>query len=182
MRAAPIIVVLAAGGLLGWYYPQLSRSDEAPVPAGSGNSSETAEAAPAPVRIDAARQAQWNAGQIVLPRAGDGHFYADVSVDGVSTQMLVDTGASVIALTADDAANMGYLWDQQDVRAVAHGAGGDVYGVPITLDRVQLGEIEAHGVRAIIVPEGLEISLLGQSFLARVGRVEIDASGMILGS
>ena len=94
--------------------------------------------------------------------------------------MLVDTGATVVALTANDAAMMGVDWNPGDVRPVARGASGDVYGVPVTLDRIDVGGIEARRVPAVVVPEGLDISLLGQSFLSKVKRVEVTGDEMVL--
>lgn len=119
---------------------------------------------------------------VVLEREGDGHYYAEVQVDGQSYRMLVDTGASVIALTAADAEAMGLSWQDDQVRPVAQGASGPVEGVNATIDRVSLGNHEAAGVQAIIVPEGLGISLLGQSFLGTIGSVRISGDQMILGS
>jgi aspartyl protease family protein len=169
MKHAALLAMLAAGALMGWY--------------GSGRSSPApgAERVRSPVqRVELVRTAEWNAGEIVLPRGPDGHFYADVSVDGASARMLVDTGASVVALAGDDADALGIAWAPKDVAPVAQGAGGAVHGVRVTLDRVQLGELEVRGVEAIVVPD-LRISLLGQSFLGRVGRVEITGAEMVLG-
>jgi aspartyl protease family protein len=120
-------------------------------------------------------------GEVVLPRAGDGHFYADMTVEGVSARMLVDTGASVVALTGKDAEAIGLTWDEQDVEQVAHGAGGPVYGVRVTLDRIELGDFEARSIEAVVVPDGLGISLLGQSFLSQIPRVEMEQDRMVLG-
>ena len=119
---------------------------------------------------------------VVLERERDGHYYAEVQVDGQPFRMLVDTGASVIALTAEDAEAMGLSWQEDQVRAVAQGASGPVEGVHTTIDRVSLGNHEAAQVQAIIVPEGLGISLLGQSFLGTIGSVRISGDQMVLGS
>lgn len=139
-------------------------------------------------QVPAARQsgsddsyAAWVAGTTELPRAADGHFYADVSVNGARVEFLVDTGASVIALTGADARAAGLYWSSADVHPVARGASGPVQGVEVTLDRVALGGHVARDVRAVIVPEGLAISLLGQSFLATVQPLRIDADRMVLG-
>ncbi len=118
--------------------------------------------------------------EVVLHREHDGHFYADVYVDGVPARMLVDTGASVVALTGDDALAMGLYWNEADVAPVAQGASGAVYGVNTTLPRMRVGEFEAQDVRAIIIPDGLAISLLGQSFLETVGNVRIADNRMVL--
>ena len=128
-----------------------------------------------------AQTENWNAGEVSLPRGGDGHYYASVTVEGVPTQMLVDTGASVVALTGADAKAMGISWSDDQVQPVAQGASGPINGFPITIERVQLGGLDVHGVPAIVVPEGLGVSLLGQSFLGRVKHVDIEGDKMVLG-
>ena len=125
--------------------------------------------------------ASWSAGETVLPRGQNGHFFADASVNGVPVSFMVDTGASVIALTGADAAAAGLYWNDADVRVVASGASGPVRGVYVHLDHVVLGRHEASNVEAIIVPEGLGISLLGQSFLQTIEPVRIEGDKMILG-
>jgi aspartyl protease family protein len=126
-------------------------------------------------------EGEWDIAEVTLPRSGDGHFYADVTIDGVPSRMLVDTGASVIALTGEDARAMGLTWSEDQVQAVGQGASGEVKGVPVTLDRVQLGNREVQSVPAVILPDGLSVSLLGQSFLERIGKVEISGNTMVLG-
>lgn len=118
--------------------------------------------------------------EVAFERERDGHFYADVVVDGVSSRMLVDTGASVIALTGEDAMAMGLHWDENDVMPVAQGANGAVHGVHTQLRHVRVGSFEANDVRAMIIPEGLGISLLGQSFLSTIDQVQIADDRMML--
>lgn len=172
MKFAPfILVTVAIGALVGWFGPG------APDMASLQNSaSQDSEA-----ELEVMQQEQWLAGETVLPRAEDGHFYADVTVDGATAQMLVDTGATTVALTGEDAEAMGLSWNDADIRPVARGANGTVYGVPVTLGQVQLGDLEARDVAAMIVPEGLGISLLGQSFLSKFDRVEMDQDRMVIG-
>ena len=173
MKHAPILFVVAAGAAFGWFAPDLSGHD---------NDMPTAEEmAATDAQLAALQGGSWNAGEEVLPRAGDGHFYADVSVNGTSAHMLVDTGASIVALTGEDAEAMGVEWDPTDVQAVARGANGPVYGVNVTLEQVQLGQLEAQNVAAVVVPEGLGISLLGQSFLSKMDTVEMVDNKMVLG-
>lgn len=115
----------------------------------------------------------WYGGAMVLDRQGDGHFYADVQIDTGDYHMLVDTGASVVALTGDDARNIGLDWDPDALAPVARGASGPVMGVPVTIPEMSVGDFEAHDVQAVIVPDGLAVSLLGQSFLRNVKNVTI---------
>lgn len=119
-------------------------------------------------------------GRIALAREGDGHFYASPYVDGQPIRMMVDTGASMIALTGRDAMAIGVDWNPAEVRPIARGASGDVYGVPVMLDNVTLGGLSASNVRAVVIPEGLDVTLLGQSFLSQVGKVEISGDQMVL--
>lgn len=125
--------------------------------------------------------AAWVAGSTALPRAADGHFYADAGVNGSPVQFLVDTGASVVALTGTDARAAGLNWSDAEIRVVAQGASGPVSGVAVTIDRLTLGGHEARNVAAVIVPEGLQVSLLGQSFLSTVQPVRIEQDRMVLG-
>jgi aspartyl protease family protein len=168
MKVEPLFALLAAGMVIAWFAPDRAR--EGPPPPGEHKADAAA--------VEVVRQ---EPGPVVLPREADGHFYADVIVDAASSEMLVDTGATVIALTDEDANSMGIAWDQAQVRPVARGASGDVYGVPVLLDTVRIGDLEVRGVEAIVVPDGLDISLLGQSFLSRIGKVQIETGRMILG-
>ncbi|NVE95819.1 retropepsin-like aspartic protease family protein [Altererythrobacter lutimaris] len=129
-----------------------------------------------------ARTADWYAGEHTLPRQSDGHFYADATVGGTSIRMMVDTGASVIALTGQDAISAGLHWYDADVRRIGTGASGAVYGVPARIKQIEIGGMTRYDVDAVIIPEGLEISLLGQSYLSQIGSVRIADDRMIMGS
>lgn len=154
------------------------------VAAGSdaGSSNEGGDWVPrsAVAHSGSAATSDWNAGTHTLTREYDGHFYANTSVNGASLRMLVDTGASVIALTGSDARAAGMYWDQSEVRPVARGASGTVYGVVRQIDVVDVGGFTRRNVRAMIVPEGLDISLLGQSYLGQIGSVKIEGNQMVL--
>jgi aspartyl protease family protein len=114
----------------------------------------------------------------VLSRKPDGHFYTEAAVNGGAVRFMVDTGASAIALTGADAEQLGIEWDESDLQMVGRGVSGDVFGLPIVLKTVQVGEIVAHDVAAAVIPHGLDVSLLGQSFLSRVGNVNIQGDQM----
>ena len=132
------------------------------------------------VSLNDTGQSGWSGGEVALRRQRDGHFYANITVDSNDMRVLVDTGASIIALTGDDARRLGLDWHSGDVRTIGRGASGDVYGVPVTLDQVSLEGIEARRVQAVIVPEGLDVTLLGQSFLSQIDKVEISGNTMTL--
>jgi aspartyl protease family protein len=112
-----------------------------------------------------------------LVRSSDGHFYADAQVNGAQIRFIIDTGASMVALTPADAQRAGIALPSE--RARARSASGEVEIIPVTVDRIAVGALESRGVRGAVVPQ-LEVSLLGQSFLRHVGTVEIRGDRMIL--
>ncbi|OYW45726.1 MAG: hypothetical protein B7Z08_03200 [Sphingomonadales bacterium 32-68-7] len=185
MKTGPLLLVVAVAGTV-WGCAQ--QADDAAAPAGetrymsSNNPWAKDHVAAAAVQPGPQPQAEAApSGEATLQRHANGHFYAAVSVGGRDAEMLVDTGASVVALTGEDALTLGVEWNPNAVVPVAKGASGTVFGVPVRLERVRLGDIEVRGVEAVVVPEGLPISLLGQSFLGRVGRLEIAGDRMVLG-
>lgn len=122
----------------------------------------------------------WGGQEIVLDRRDDGHFYVEAMVEGTPVQFLVDTGATTIALTGSDAEAIGIDWNLDDVVPVARGAGGTVHGVRVTLNDVRIGDFEARNIDAAVIPEGLPVSLLGQSFLKEVPDLAIQDDQMVL--
>jgi aspartyl protease family protein len=112
-----------------------------------------------------------------IPRAADGHFYLDAQVNGAQVRFLVDTGASMVALTPADAQRAGIALPSE--RMIAQGAGGTIEVIPVTIERIAAGPLEARGVEGAVARD-LPISLLGQSFLSRVGNVQISGDRMVL--
>lgn len=121
-------------------------------------------------------------GRITLSRGADGHFYAPVRIAGRRVTMLVDTGASFVALTRADADAAGVDWRMDDAVVVGTGASGPVRGVPVTLDEMEVGDHRARHVRAAVIVDGLGVSLLGQSYLQQVDTVRIEGDRMVLGA
>lgn len=163
--------VLIIGALVGWFAPGAEPAAEP---------SEAGAAEPSGAQLQVAAAPEWYGGEMVLDREGDGHFYAGVRIESRDVRMLVDTGASMIALTGDDARDAGLYWDPNGLVPVARGASGVVMGVPIRLAEVAVGDFVARDVEAVIVPEGLGISLLGQSFLSHIETVNISGDTLTL--
>jgi aspartyl protease family protein len=116
---------------------------------------------------------------IELTRDSNGYFYADVEINGAPVHMVVDTGATVIALSREDARTAGIAISIGMNDVVGRGADGEVKGERVTLDRVALGGKTAEGVPAIVLSSG-EQSLLGQSFLGKFASVKIEGDRMVL--
>lgn len=119
-------------------------------------------------------------GEHMIERASDGHFYVEAQVNGRPVRFLVDTGASAVVLTMADAQRTGLPFSLQDFSVIARGASGDVRGQRIRLGSVAVGDQMAYDVDGAVVAEGLDVSLLGQSYLSRLRSVEIDGNRMTL--
>ena len=117
--------------------------------------------------------------EVTLERNSDKHFYADAKVNGQPVRFLVDTGASEIALTEEDARKAGLTVDPSRYELVGEGASGIVRGQYVELKDVQLDGIRLSDAKAVIV-QGANISLLGQPFLEDVDEIVIRKDEMIL--
>lgn len=127
-----------------------------------------------------ARPSVSSSGEVRLGRAGDSHFYADANVDGTNIRMMVDSGASVVALTRRDAEAIGIDVDGLPVAGMARTAGGDVPMRRVVLDSVDIDGIEVRRVEAAVVDADMGVSLLGQSYLAKLDAVNIEGDTMTL--
>jgi aspartyl protease family protein len=118
---------------------------------------------------------------VVVPRDARGQFQVDGRVDGRRLSFMIDTGASVVALTASDAASLGFHPAQREFVAEVKTANGTVRAAPATLDTVEVGDLVVHSVAALVLPEGaLGDNLLGLSFLSRLRRFEYSDGKLML--
>jgi aspartyl protease family protein len=115
-----------------------------------------------------------------LERASDGLFYVDATVNGVSVRFLVDTGASTVVLTAQDARRAGISPAAYRSKTRADTANGGATMSWVTLDHVHVAGTSARRMRAVVAGEGLGVSLLGQSWLSQLGSVTIEGDRMTL--
>ena len=118
--------------------------------------------------------------QFTTTRAPDGHFYADVRINGATSRMLIDTGATSVILSRADAQRAGIQARPGEFTSIARTAGGEIGLKPVTIDRIALGSIDSRHVEAMVAETDLPVSLLGQSFLERVGTVEISGNELRL--
>lgn len=132
-------------------------------------------------RAEAAVQnvASLDDGSVQLQRNENGHFYADVDINGAQVHMLVDTGATGIALSRDDARKAGIATSIGMNDVVGQGADGSVHGEYVTVDKMSLGGKTVEHMNAIVLNNG-DQSLLGQAFLSQFVSVEIHGDTMTL--
>ena len=175
-----VIIILAfgvVGAMLGRVHPSASPSSREPIIVQQARDDEAVRIAE--LKAQNAPQFTNQDGAIELQRQPDGHFYADVRINGSYVHMLVDTGASIIALSRNDARSAAIATSIGMPDVVGRGADGVVHGEVVRLDNVELGPLSAQGLDAIVLNSG-EQSLLGQSFLSKFSSVDIQGDKMIL--
>lgn len=123
-----------------------------------------------------------NGGRTVkIPRDQRGHFQTDGRIDGQRLSFMVDTGASVIALTENDAARIGKRPSRSDYNAVVSTANGQVKAARVRLASVDIGGLVVRDVDAMVLPDGvLSENLLGLSYLSKLKRFEMANGQMVL--
>ena len=104
----------------------------------------------------------------------DGHFYVEAEINSRPVRLMVDTGATVVALRVSDAATAGIRVRQADFTNPVQTANGTTMAAETVIDRIAIDDIEVHNIRALVVPdEQLSLSLLGGSFLNGLQRFEV---------
>jgi aspartyl protease family protein len=114
-----------------------------------------------------------------LERSSLGHFYVYAKVNGELVRFLVDTGATAVALTAEDAERAGIKFDPSTFEVVGEGASGPVRGKAVTIDSVEVEGKLVNDVQGVVLADS-KLSLLGQSYLTRMGEVQMSGDYMIL--
>ena len=109
-----------------------------------------------------------------------GHFVVAGLVDGVKIKFLVDTGATDVVLNSGDAMRLGLNFKQLSFDKIYQTANGIVRGAPVKLGRVKIGPIEITNVRASVNGADMTNSLLGMSFLSRIGGYEVIGDRLTL--
>lgn len=119
-------------------------------------------------------------GEVRLGRSGDSHFYADTNIDGTNIRMMVDSGASIIALTRRDAEAIGIDVDRLPISGTARTAGGEIPMRTVMLDSVEVDGLEVRQVQAAVIDADMGVSLLGQSYLSKLAAVNVEGDMMTL--
>jgi aspartyl protease family protein len=118
--------------------------------------------------------------QVEIESGRDGHFYVDAEINFGRMRLMVDTGASAVALRQSDAAAAGIRPLAAEFDRPVQTANGTTYAAAAELESVRVHDIEVNGVRALILPDDvLSVSLLGATFLNRLDRFQIEDGTLI---
>jgi aspartyl protease family protein len=141
-------------------------------------------AANAEAMISAANAQAANAAQAgpraIIRKAGDGHYWAAGEVNGAPVRFLVDTGATAVALTPEDARRLGFSARDLDYRDRVVTAAGKVRAATVKLNSVTVGGARLDNVDALVIEKGLDTSLLGMTYLGRLASFQATRQALIL--
>ena len=170
--------VAVLGVAMPWFAPGLvdgwSTADNAVAQDVQGASSSTADA-------DQPQLVPGYSHQVALSADPSGHYLADATIDGVAIRVMVDTGATIVALTAETAHRLGINPAQSLRRVGLSTANGDVSAALVRLAHVRLGNVDVYDVdAAVLPPNALSINLLGMSFLGKLSRFQVAGGQLVL--
>jgi aspartyl protease family protein len=118
---------------------------------------------------------------VEVARAANGDFDVSAQINGAPIGMVLDTGASSVVLTRDDAKAAGLPLEVLAYTANIDTANGRALAAPVTLDRIAVGGLVEHSVGALVAQPGqLRTSLLGMSFLNRLQSWEVRGDRLLL--
>lgn len=120
-------------------------------------------------------------GQVTLEPSDDGHFTATALINGRPVSVLIDTGASIVALSHEDAERVGVRVRPDDFTKRVQTANGIAKVAPILLESIKIGEITLYNIEAAVSEPGrLGTTLLGMTFIGRLSRAEMRGGVLIL--
>ncbi|MBN9060983.1 MAG: TIGR02281 family clan AA aspartic protease [Rhizobiales bacterium] len=120
-------------------------------------------------------------GSVTLDAGPGGHYQADVEIYGRRLPMLVDTGATIIALTERDARSVGVNPAPADYTIAVSTANGVARAAPVTLREVRIRNIAVYDVQAVVMPrDAMGRSLLGMSFLKKLRGFGVESGRLVL--
>jgi len=167
-----VLLMIVVGGVIGFTMPGAKPVAAVALSAPGATPAVASAPGPASTPADAPQDT-------VLQRSDNGHFLTIADVNGQPTHFVVDTGATIVALTEDDARQAHVAFDPGQFTPVGMGASGEIRGQEVMLDDVDLGGKRIDNVHAVVL-DGLGVSLLGQNYLRHLDTVSISGDTMTL--
>jgi aspartyl protease family protein len=120
-------------------------------------------------------------GEVVVARHNSGSFILSGQINGISAQMMFDTGASTVVLNAATASKLGLKVGDSDYTVTVSTANGRTTAAPVKLESVSIGQVTERNVEALVArPGSLRENLLGMSFLERMSSYEVRDDRLVL--
>ena len=119
-------------------------------------------------------------GETRLARRPDGHYWLRAEINGHAANFLVDTGATLTAVSSETAAAAGLEPREAGLPVRMQTANGAVAAELTTIDELRFGNIVSRGLDAVIAPGLGPTNVIGMNFLSRLASVRLEGETMIL--
>ena len=119
-------------------------------------------------------------GETRVPMAPDGHFWLRTRVNGEPVDFMVDTGATLTAVSAETAQRAGLEPQPGRMPVVVNTANGSIAANLTTIEDLRFGNIAASGLDAVIAPNLGRTNVLGMNFLSRLQSWRVEGQTMII--
>lgn len=173
MRTVLIVAVIMAAS--GSYLAKVAERLDFPLPAKADGRLQTMNA------YAAMPDSQAGARRVSLRSDQSGHFRTEARVDGRDLDFLVDTGATVIALTQKDAKRIGIRPFLSEYTTNVNTANGPAKAARTRIGRIDIGGVVVRDVDALVMPDGaLQQNLLGMTYLSKLKRFEYSRGSLVL--
>lgn len=110
----------------------------------------------------------------------NGHFYADVTLNGVKRRMLIDSGATVTAISQRTAAEAGVKTDRSIIPVIIQTANGAVQAQTGTIAELRLGNVVARDLKVVVSPAFGSIDVIGMNLLSKLKSWRVEGRTLIL--
>lgn len=118
--------------------------------------------------------------EVRVRMARDGHFWVAATINGVDRRMLIDSGATVTAISDETAARASVDRDFNLAPIVLRTAGGAVPARPASIDELRVGNIVARNLKAVTSPGLGDLDVLGMNFLSKLESWRVEGRTLIL--
>lgn len=114
-----------------------------------------------------------------IRQSADGHFWASVRLNGIERRMLVDSGATITALSQATAAAAA-IDTSGGLPVVLTTANGNISAQRGAVQAVSLGSLETRDLPVVVSSSFAGLDVLGMNFLSRLGSWRVEGSTLIL--
>ncbi|MET2830329.1 TIGR02281 family clan AA aspartic protease [Mesorhizobium shangrilense] len=119
--------------------------------------------------------------KFVVEADARGHFTSQFKLNGRQVDGMIDTGATLVAINTSTARRIGLSLNPSDFTRQVNTANGTIKAAVVTVDRLQIGNIQLDDVQAVVLDDkALQTNLIGMSFLTRLQKYQVENGALLL--
>jgi aspartyl protease family protein len=125
-------------------------------------------------------QQEVEGGETRIRMSSDGHFWAKATINGVERRMLIDSGATVTAVSQDTAAQASIAKGAEMMPVVLRTANGMTPAQTGTIEELRVGNVTARNLKVVSSPALGDLNVLGMNFLSRLASWRVEGRTLIM--